>query len=103
MKEMTFELIGTETINEEQLSRQDLLMDCENGDRLFLDSSHFCDDKKMSVITAWGEDVGVLPVEVSDEILDFLEKGEKFVLHITDITGDYGHLSCKVSVSPTFH
>ena len=103
MKELTFELTETRVKNAEELNRQDLLMDCENGDRLFLDSTHFSDEKKLSVITAWGEDIGVLPVEISEEILDFLERGEKFSLHITDITGEYGHLNCKVSVSPTFH
>ncbi|OIQ20814.1 MAG: hypothetical protein BM556_02395 [Bacteriovorax sp. MedPE-SWde] len=103
MKELVFELNGTEDKNAEQLNRQDLLMDCTDGDLLYIDSSHFCEDHKMSVITAWGEDIGILPVAISEELLDFIEKGEKFSLHISNISGEYGHLCCKVEVSPTFH
>lgn len=103
MKEISFNLMQTETKNNEQLFRQDLLMDCENGDRLFIDSSHFCEDHSLSVLTAWGEDIGVLPVEVSQEVLELLESGQNISLHITSISGDYGHLSCKVSLTPTFH
>lgn len=103
MKELSFELMETKSKNAESLNRQDLLMDCESGDRLFIDSSHFWEDNKMSVMTAWGEDIGILPVEVSNEILDLIEKGEGFSLHITNISGEYGHLCCKVEVQPIFH
>lgn len=90
-------LVGLNEINSDSISRQDLLIDCEIGDFLYIDElSSDIDNGHLILSTAAGDNLGCLPTTVAHEISPEFNNGDIFEFFIEGITGDYGELACKV-------
>ena len=84
-------VVGVKNRNSDRTERQEIIKKCKIGDRVILkhDPNNALSDYAMIVLRENGQQLGLLPDLLGENVLERIKKGQEFFVYISNLTGRF--------------